>query len=81
MSTGAPIDAAGLAAHWQTLAAAAIAVVCAAWVLWRLARPFLSRFAGACGGACGGSASCIEDRDRADAEELIQITPADPERR
>ena len=65
----------GLAAHWQTLVAAAIAAGCAGWVGWRLLRPFIGRVASACGGGCGGDGAGVENGAAGAADDLIQITP------
>ena len=67
----------GLAAHWQTLVAAAIAAACAVWVASRLLRPFVGRVARACGGGCGGDGAGVEDGAAGAADDLIQIAPAD----
>lgn len=65
----------GLAAHWQTLVAAAIAAACAVWIASRLLRPFIGRVASACSGGCGGDGAGVEDGAAGAADNLIQITP------
>ncbi len=54
-----------ISTQWQTIVAIAIAAACAAWVVWRLLRPFVGRVVDACRG---------DDESR-----VIQIEPAGTE--
>ena len=61
-------------ADWQTYVALVIALACAVWVLWYVARPLFTKVAEICG-------ICSDSPEARDEVELLQIEPACSDKR
>lgn len=57
---------------WQSPVAVAIAILCALWLVWQIARPFATGTLTACSGCtfCG-----VNGKDGAKDAELLQLEP------